>query len=153
MAQKLGELTQNQVKRTQSLIHSQPLKTEKCDLAIQEEHSKTDKIAIATELGKCLLVQRTYGSQGGDTQKMMAVFLGDLQGYNPEQILGAIQKWRLVSQQFPTPSDIISILNPVPKFDYAVYSRLIKKKDGFENLNGKEWAYIRAYEKNAMEGI
>lgn len=98
------------------------------------------------------MVQRTYGKQGEDIDKITKIFLKVLDGYEPGEVIDAVRLWIIKSPEFPAPSDILSILRPQQKFDYAVYSALQNAKRSGERLSAAEWEYIRRYEKNAIEG-
>lgn len=104
---------------------------------------------LASALGACLLVQRTYGKQGNDIDKIAQVFARVLAGYSPEATIAAIKKWLQESPEFPTPSDIIKILKANP--DNATmkknkYTRLKTLQDNGQYLNPDEIQFLRGYD-------
>ena len=139
----------------------QALPMQSTQLVKKSEEVKSELVPFTPEnkeqlnkaLGACLAVQRTYGKQAGDFDKVVQVFIKVLEGYEPEKIMQAIKKWVMVSPEFPTPADILGILNPQPKFDYAVYNRLCDKQKRGEQMQYQENEYIKAYERNAINGL
>lgn len=119
---------------------------------VESKFTGDDVVALSAELGASLVSQRTYGKQGEDIRVLTKVFLDDLKAYEPVKVLLAIKQWRKTDPNFPTPADIEAILNPKPKFDYAVYQRLLDRSKR-ENLYHDEWKYIKAYEQNVMRGL
>jgi len=100
------------------------------------------------------MVQRTYGKQGGDLQIMVNIFCKTLSDLPPEGVMRALEKWLGSSQEFPTPADIRAIVKPEPKYDYAVYNRLVSKtKSDPMSLSSEDWKYIKKYEQNAKKGL
>ena len=114
------------------------------------KYSPTEKGDIIAQLGACLAVQRTYGKQAADIQVVAKIFIDDLKDFSANEVVEAISKWRKTSPEFPTPADIINLLNPKPTFDKSVYLSLIKRK-GEVHRYSKEYDYIKAYEKNEVE--
>jgi hypothetical protein len=109
---------------------------------------------LANQLGASVLVQKTYGKQAaGDIRALVDIFISDLSEFKPEDIINAIKKHRLTFDDFPTIASIRSILKPEFKPDYAVYTRLCDKQKRGEQLQYQENEYIKAYEKNAMNGL
>lgn len=113
----------------------------------------THIIELSAALGACLLTQRTYGRQGGEIEALTDIFLDDLKNYEPEHVLAAIKKWRLVDPNFPTPADIINLLEKKPKLDKALYIRAQKIASDYESKFSKSWQrdgalkYCQFYEK------
>lgn len=116
-------------------------------------YSDVDKSNLNHALGACLATQRTYGKQAGDFDKVVSVFIKVLNNYEPQKVITAIKEWILKSPEFPTPADIMGILNPQPKFDYAVYTSLCNRLKAGDRLDFTEKNYIKAYEQNAMKGL
>lgn len=117
------------------------------------EYTVEHRKAIASEIGKCLLVQETYGKQGNDMKATMAIFIDDLKQYEPEEVVKAIIQHRKTSSKFVTVAALEAILNPQPILNYAVYSNIKDKiKSGQGYISDKERAYIKAYEQNAISG-
>ena len=123
---------------------------EKSNLVV---YTPEQKDTLNHALGACLVTQRTYGKQATDMEKALKVFIRVLSDYEPEKVIQAIKKWLLTSPDFPTPADILNILNPQPKFDYAVYNALNDRLKRGEKLDYSQMEYIKAYEKNALKGF
>lgn len=132
---------------TQLLKKSEPEKSEVVP------YTADDKEQLNHALGACLAVQRTYGKQAGDFEKVVQVFIKLMQGHEPMKVIAAIREWVMKSPEFPTPADILGILSPQPKFDYAMYSSFNEKLKRGEQLGYMQLEYINAYEKNAMRGL
>lgn len=125
----------------------------KAEIAINP-FSPTQIANLASELGACILVQKTYGKQGGDDIKALTkIFMSDLKEFQPEEIVQAIIKCRQTQDDFVTVAAVRRILSPEPKFDYAIYKALTKEAQAGRYLNPTELRYIKAYEENAMKGI
>lgn len=113
-----------------------------------------DKLALGVCLGEELITLRAYGKTGDDIPAINEAFIKKFNHYPPEKVIGAIREWGLKGTgDFPTPPDIEAILNPQPKFDYAIYSRLLSRMKNGEYLSDTEHKYIKRYEQNAMKGI
>lgn len=96
---------------------------------LKTEVSKYGEKEVATlvkALGACALVQRTYGKQGTDFEKQAKVFLRVLQNYEPEAVISAIKNWILKSKDFPTPADIVDVLENKPTMSADIYREACK---------------------------
>lgn len=113
-------------------------------------YSQEDKAELLDVLGACLVVQKTYGKQGADLQSTYAVFLKVLNKYPMQKIVEAVTKWLEVGTEFPTPADIIKLLDPTPKFDKSVYISLNKRRGDFTQYSW-EYDYLKAYEANEIK--
>jgi hypothetical protein len=102
-----------------------------------------------------MVAQRTYGKQGADLEKLARIFKRVLCCYHPDDVVKAIGEWILNGGgDFPTPYDIKNMLDPHPKSDYALYSRLLnKKKNDPYGMTHKEDKYITWYEQDCMRGL
>lgn len=114
------------------------------------KYSPTEKGDIIAQLGACLAVQRTYGKQAADIQVVAKIFIDDLKDYSANEVVNAISKWRKSSPEFPTPADIIKLLDPAPKFDKSVYISLNKRRGDFTQYSW-EYDYLKAYEANEIK--
>lgn len=113
------------------------------------EHRK----AIGHHLGACLVVQRTYGKQGGDLQTMVNVFCEVLKDCEPEDVVKAMEVWMRKSPEFPTPADIRQIIKPEPQFSKEVYISIQERRKRGEFITDDEIRYERRYRSNMMKGI
>lgn len=115
--------------------------------SIGESYNQEQKSLVAAQLGACLAVQRTYGKQASDIQVVAKIFLADLSDYPAEKVAGALEKWRKTSPEFPTPADIIAILDNKPKMSADVYRTMLKRfKDSGYNEFTEAGRYVKAYE-------
>jgi hypothetical protein len=115
--------------------------------------TQIDKEKLSRALGACAAVQRTYGKQVSDLEAVVKVFIKVLDGYEPKEIMQAIKKWLTISPEFPTPSDILKILDPQPIYDKTVYISIKNKLKNGEFLMQREEDYIRKYESNVINSI
>lgn len=101
-------------------------------------------------LSKCLMAQRTYGKQVDDLPNIMLVFAECLSQYAQNEIQDAFSVHLRSSPDFPTPSDIIKILenktNGRDKPNGFVYQRLVQRMRDGEQLNSSEYQYVKDYE-------
>lgn len=102
------------------------------------------------------MVQRTYGKQGADIDKITKIFLRVLSDYEPSAVIQAIKRWLQESPEFPTPSDIVKMLNPAKKFDkevYIAFCQQAQRGEVGEYKNRAAYDYIKAYEQHKLEEI
>lgn len=110
--------------------------------------NEEEKSAIAIQLSACLAVQRTYGKQASDLGAVVKIFLSDLNEYASPQIAEALEIWRTKSPEFPTPADIIAILDDKPKMSVDIYRTMLKKyKDSGYNEYSEAGIYVKNYER------
>jgi hypothetical protein len=120
---------------------------------VKQSYGQEERANIVKQLGACLVVQRTYGKQGADMNSMAAVFMSDLQEYPADKVVQALAQWRKQSAEFPTPADIIGLLNPQPIWSAAVYAEISDRRKKGEILSLREEEYIKGYKKQAMKGL
>ncbi len=109
---------------------------------------------LANHLSASLLVQKTYGKlSAGDIGPLVDIFISELPEFKPHEIIEAFREHRRSVDDFPTVASIRAILDPQPKFDYAVYQRILEKQRKHEYITTKEGKYLEAYEANAMKGF
>lgn len=108
-----------------------------------------DKRNLFNALAACQRVQRTYGKQGENLDKVVETFLAVLKHHEPSEVIEAVRKWIEQDPNFPTPSDIAKILNPVKVYDKSIYLDLIKRRER-ENLPYNKLKYIEDYEANVI---
>lgn len=109
--------------------------------------------SLGIQLGACLVVQRTYGKQGGDIEAMTRVFAKDLEKFPAVRVIKALEQWRLKSPEFPTPADICNLLNPTPVWSAAVFQELVERRKKGEVMSYSEEEYIKGYRKHAISGV
>ena len=112
--------------------------------------SSKDVLEIGKALGVCVLVQKTYGKQASDLDKIAKIFA------HLFDILKAIKKWVLTSSDFPTPRDILKILEGKKELDASVYQSAKKIAYDTEGRYSKSYdrdearAYCRYYEQEKI---
>jgi len=87
-----------------------------------------------------------------DSLAMFGMILFD---YTGEQIKQAFLFWMKTNNQFPTPADIVNIIerDGKPAFDKTVYVNLCKKRQTTpDDLRSSEWEYMEDYERFAITG-
>ncbi len=123
------------------------------ELQTQNKFEAKDIITLTKALGACQLAQRTYGKQADNLDKVADIFVRLLKNHEPQKVIEAIKQWLLTEQNFPTPADIENILNPKPKFDFAVYNRIQNKLKIGDYVSEKEHKYLKLYEEKALKGL
>lgn len=105
---------------------------------------------LQKQIKDCMQVLNTYGKKDFDYFPVLKVFIERLGHYEPERIKEAFNEYIRNKANFPTPSDIIDILERKIRPDSAVYQKLLKqRRDGSYLTNGEE-RYIREYEKHVL---
>lgn len=122
--------------------------------SLEVTYKPEDVTQLANALGACLLVQRTYGKQGADIDKITKIFLRVLSDYEPSAVIAAIKRWLQESPEFPTPSDIVKMLNPKQNFDKSLYIKFSKQYAKGEITEFSQgYDYMKDYEKQQMENV
>jgi hypothetical protein len=101
---------------------------------------------LQKQIKDCMQVLNTYGKKNFDYLPVLKVFIERLGSYNPKQIEEAFNKYIKYRSDFPTPADIISIIEGRIKPDSAVYNNLIRKRREGAFLSYEEEDYISKYE-------
>lgn len=125
----------------------------KQEVAQAKPYAPADVVAIATQLGACLAVQRTYGKQGGDIESMTRVFVSDLKAYSSDKVVKALTDWRLKSADFPTPADIVGLLNPQPVWSATLFNEITERRKKGDILSRREEEYLKGYKQQALKGL
>lgn len=100
----------------------------------------------------CCSVYPTYGKDNQSLVDALQMFNMCLFDYTGQEIKDAFIAWMRSNKQFPTPSDIISLIERKgkPAFDKTVYLNLSKKAP--QDRTDDEWQYMREYEKWQVSG-
>ena len=127
------------------------------DCSISETKlSNKDVVEIGKALGVCVLVQKTYGKQASDLDKIARIFAHLFKNYEINDILKAIKKWVFTSSDFPTPRDILKILEGKRELDANIYQSAKKIAYDTEGRYSKSYdrdearAYCRYYEQEKI---
>lgn len=103
-------------------------------------------------LGGCFALQKLYGKNTGNTSEIITLFQNILSNYPAKKVIMAFEKWLEISQEFPTPSDIIGLIRrngkpPLRESDIIA----INRKDGADRTPD-DWAMLRAWEAERAGG-
>jgi hypothetical protein len=84
-----------------------------------------------------------YGKETSQFETVLEFFLTFIGKYEPKEVFDAMKIYVSNRTKFPTPADLIGIMEGRIKRDMIYYSRLLKKKG---NLTNDESYYIQQYE-------
>ena len=141
------------------ILSQNKLETSHKEIAIKNneialpEYTREHKQDIANKLGACLVVQRTYGKQGSDLQTMVNIFCNVLNDCEPEHVIKALDVWLKKYPEFPTPSDLRSLIKPQPSFSKEVYISIEERRRRGELISDEEVRYQKKYQAHMMKGI
>lgn len=122
----------------------------------QSLFKERDILNLGKALSACSLVQRTYGKQAADIDKVTKVFAKILSQYEPDKVIDAIGSWLTNSTDFPTPADIVRIVAGKQKLDPGIYQRAQRVaadskgefSDAYDRKEAKK--YCRYYEREII---
>lgn len=97
---------------------------------------------------------KTWGKEPESLESIVSLFAEVLGEYSEDKIFWAMNQHAKRSNEFPTPADIVNLIDPAPeKLSREVYIRLSQKAQKTpENMDSDEWKYLREYERAALEG-
>lgn len=103
-------------------------------------------------LYQCFQALKLYGKEPETLEATVSMFQMVLADYPPEAIRKAFANYLKRHNEMPAPADIASLIerNGKPPLDRAVYVSISKKPA--EDRTSTEWAYMRDYEKFAING-
>jgi len=106
-------------------------------------------------LGGCFNAQKTYGQDPSKIKGITKVFEAILSEYPLKSITAAFMTHLKQSVDFPTPADIVSILDPKESLDKPTYIQakkwLAENKDAVFSLKERDCLdYVRRYEEETM---
>lgn len=95
---------------------------------------------------------KTYGKQPEQMESVTKLFMFALADYPVEKIVEAMAYYVRNYTDFPSPADIVQIIERgnKPPFDRAVYTTISKKHPA--DRSSDEWAYMRSYERFMIDG-
>ena len=94
----------------------------------------------------CWNTLHRYGKTSDDFDGIVKTWLGILGGYPTRTVAAAFEKYLRNRREFPTPADIIGIIEGRVKRDGAYYTRLCRKIQEGAFVDDDELAYMRLYE-------
>lgn len=101
----------------------------------------------------CWKSLKVYGRKPEDFADVAQAFLAFLGSYPAKDVLYAFKHYARNREEFPTPSDIVAILEGRIKRDAVYYKKLRDEaqKKGRYALNSEEHNYIMSYEQQVQE--
>lgn len=112
--------------------------------------TKTESLTLISLLAECQLVLKTYGKQSDDLDKTVKIFIKYLADFEPEKVMNAFKSHIRTSPEFPTPSDIIKIIenktHDRDRPNHQIYREICNKKINGEYLTSSESEYKKQYE-------
>ena len=94
----------------------------------------------------CWNTLHRYGKTSDDFDGIVKTYLNFLGRYPTETVASAFDKYIRHRREFPTPADIIGIIQSRVKRDGAYYTRLCRKIQENAFVTDEELAYMRLYE-------
>lgn len=122
--------------------------------AVILRESRGDQIFLEQILTSCFSALNVYGKQPEELAIIMPIFLNVLAEYRAVDIQAAFKKFLKTSRNFPTPADIIELIENKPKLVESVYVNLsMRRQNNPEDLSKDDWRYMREYEQAQISGI
>jgi hypothetical protein len=94
----------------------------------------------------CWNTLHRYGKTSDDFDGIVKTYLSFLGRYPTEVVASAFDKYIRHRREFPTPADIIAIIQGRVKRDGAYYTRLCRKLQEGAFVDDDDLAYMRLYE-------
>jgi hypothetical protein len=116
---------------------------EKPILLREDGHGRDDLIET---LRFCWNTLHRYGKTADDFNGVVKTYLSFLGRYPTRAVAAAFDKYIRHRREFPTPADIIGIIEDRVKRDGAYYVRLCRERQEGAFLTDDELAYMRRYE-------
>jgi hypothetical protein len=118
---------------------------------VKSELDDAAKTKITEVLLFCWKTLHLYGKKPEDFQSVSAMYLNFLKDYPAEKIIKAFEKYVKIKSEFPTPADIIAIIEGRIKRDSVYYQKLLDKQRSRGFLLNHEQTYISKYESQLHE--
>ena len=129
--------------RSRSLSANTAQEPEKPLLLREDGQGRDDLIET---LRFCWNTLHRYGKTADDFNGVVKTYLSFLGGYPTRAVAAAFDKYIRHRREFPTPADIIGIIEGRVKRDGAYYIRLCRERQEGAFLTDDEHAYMRRYE-------
>lgn len=115
--------------------------------------SKEAQSELNSMLFAAASTQKLYGRKAEDFAAIIPVTLKMLGKYPAEKVTRAMTRWLETQKEFPTPSDIIGLIerNGKPAYSREMYISLSKKDP--EHRTDHDWKYMREYEAHQRSGF
>lgn len=108
---------------------------------------------MAQAIAQCYHTLDRYGRDAQGLEVAQRLFIRVLGGYPASEVIPAFEKHVAQSRNFPTPSDIVGILEGRVKRDASYYRRLLDRIKAGDFLSEDESRYLHAYERQVLDGI
>lgn len=153
--QPLANILPKALDQAKANASNKPLSTAPAkSLALKDDQE--GKKALANLLAQCFDIFPLYGREPEAADNIRRAFQYALADYTIEQVMEAFYYHLRHSKEFPTPADIVAIIERggnKPPFERSVYVRLAQKRKDFpEDMAHEEWAYMDEYEKYIVTG-
>ena len=121
--------TKEHVSQTHSKSRSEVMQSKNKEMTLGK--SKEVKKLMTKVFYGCCAVYPTYGKDSEQLTDALQMFNMCLYDYTGEQIKNAFVSWMKTNKSFPTPADIINLIERKgkPAFDKTIYLSLVKKRD------------------------
>lgn len=141
----------SQENKTQLQVQKPSNGSSKNGIQTQELWTPEKKKTLAVVIGRVFDLQKQFGKTTGQLENIVEGFCWAMQVYSPDDVIRGFAQYILTSNDMPTPSDIVKIIDPkLPawKPDKAYYITLkeIHKQNGPYGLSLDEIEYIGKYE-------
>lgn len=122
------------------------------NLALSLANDSHGKVLLADMILSAFEGLKTYGKDAEQIQSIVKLFMMTLADYDIERITAAFKMHCRISDEMPTPAEIIQLIERKnkPPLQKAVYQDLLRKEASMRTP--EEWAYIRDYNRFAMTG-
>jgi len=95
--------------------------------------------------------QHMYGKSAEFLPLILKSHLNTFANLDAKAVLKAYERFKDNRSTFPTTSEIKGILEGRIKRDATIYRELTRKRDKYEILSDKQWAYINKYEAQTLD--
>ena len=153
--QPLANILPKALDQAKANASNKPLSTAPAkSLALKDDQE--GKKALANLLAQCFDIFPLYGREPEAADNIRRAFQYALADYTRVQVTEAFYYHLRHSKEFPTPADIVAIIERggnKPPFERSVYINLVQKsKNPPIDMPREEWQYIADYEKYIVTG-
>lgn len=140
-----------EILNSQSLTGSMPQPRGQSQIAPISRDLK-GRESLALILHQCFQGLNVFGKTPEEMEAIIGLHQMVLADYGIEQIRPAFVKWLQTSSTFPTPADIVSLIERGgrPPLDRAVYVSISKKPADMRTK--ADWGYMADYERERIYG-
>lgn len=106
---------------------------------------------VTDMLSFCWSALHLYGKKPEDFAGIVQTYLGFLASYETSKVVAAFKRYIKHRREFPTPADIIGIIEGRIKRDASYYNRLRERVKQGDHLYSDEKEYLEKYEEQIAE--